>query len=184
MRHLEKSRREKSCARVRGFADFYQRFFSVRHPRKRPPILVWGPPTKSVIYAALGLPPGGTPSISLIPLVEGGPKIEGGSVLIAGGRVAKPRSTTPEAIPQLADFTGSDCRACLSLTRAHTTRAEFQNWGFPARRCGYRERTKPAGTDMLRKIAERGQIWGNRTLLGQGEPIGSPPVRYLMWLGI
>jgi hypothetical protein len=25
------------------------------------------PPTKSVIYAALGLPPGGTPSISLIP---------------------------------------------------------------------------------------------------------------------
>ena len=24
-RHLEKSRREKSCARVRGFADFYQR---------------------------------------------------------------------------------------------------------------------------------------------------------------
>ena len=26
-RHLEKSRREKSCARVRGFADFYQRFF-------------------------------------------------------------------------------------------------------------------------------------------------------------
>jgi hypothetical protein len=26
-RHLEKSRREKSCARVRGFVDFYQRFF-------------------------------------------------------------------------------------------------------------------------------------------------------------
>src|SRR4029077_19137598 len=26
-RHLEKSRREKSCAHVRGFADFYQRFF-------------------------------------------------------------------------------------------------------------------------------------------------------------
>src|SRR4029077_18414400 len=26
-RHLEKSRREKSCAHARGFADFYQRFF-------------------------------------------------------------------------------------------------------------------------------------------------------------
>jgi hypothetical protein len=26
----------------------------------------------------------------------------------------------------VADFTGSDCRACLSLTRAHTTRAEFR----------------------------------------------------------
>src|SRR6476620_4576016 len=26
-RHLEKSRREKSCADPRGFADFYQRFF-------------------------------------------------------------------------------------------------------------------------------------------------------------
>jgi hypothetical protein len=35
-RHLEKSRREKSCAHVRGFADFYQRFFSVRHPQKNP----------------------------------------------------------------------------------------------------------------------------------------------------
>src|SRR4029077_20061327 len=39
-RHLEKSRREKSCADPRGFADFYQRFFlpaifSVRHARSR-----------------------------------------------------------------------------------------------------------------------------------------------------
>ena len=170
-----------SCERVRRFLSA---IFFGETPSQKTPDTGLGSPPKSVIYAALGLPPGGTPSISLIPLVEGGPKIEGGSVLIAGGRVAKPRSTTPEAIPQLADFTGSDCRACLSLTRAHTTRAEFQNWGFPARRCGYRERTKPAGTDMLRKIAERGQIWGNRTLLGQGEPIGSPPVRYLMWLGI
>ena len=65
---------------MRGFADFYQRF-SVRQPLKTPPELVTlqlgepnsetptpaSPPTKSVIYAALGLPPGGTPSIFLIP---------------------------------------------------------------------------------------------------------------------
>jgi hypothetical protein len=37
-RHLEKSRREKSCAHVRGFADFYQRFFFGETPsRKRTP---------------------------------------------------------------------------------------------------------------------------------------------------
>jgi hypothetical protein len=59
---------------VRGFADFYQRFFRRDTPRKRPPdtgltsirVAKLGkrlprgspPPTKSVIYAALGLPPG------------------------------------------------------------------------------------------------------------------------------
>ena len=67
-----------SCERVRRFLPA---IFSVRHPRKRPPILVshqsgqpnsenaylGGPPTKSVIYAALGLPPGGEPLDSLIP---------------------------------------------------------------------------------------------------------------------
>ena len=73
--------------RVRGFADFYQRFFgetpSQKNPRylsrinqgsqtRKTPTSGGPPPTKSVIYAALGLsppggPPGGTPSISLIP---------------------------------------------------------------------------------------------------------------------
>ena len=67
-----------SCERVRRFLPA---IFSVRHPRKRPPILVshqsgqpnsenaylGGPPTKSVIYAALGLPPRGDPLDFLIP---------------------------------------------------------------------------------------------------------------------
>jgi hypothetical protein len=75
--------------RVRGFADFYQRFF------------------------------GETP-------------LEGGSVLIAAGRVAKPRSTTPEAIPQLADFTGSDCRACLSLDPSSHDPGRIPKLGFPS----------------------------------------------------
>jgi hypothetical protein len=57
---------------------FLPAIFSVRQPLKTPPELVslqlgepnsetptsGDPPTKSVIYAALGLPPGGTPSIS------------------------------------------------------------------------------------------------------------------------
>src|SRR6478735_990911 len=36
-RHLEKSRREKSCAHVRGFADFYQRFFFGETPSQKNP---------------------------------------------------------------------------------------------------------------------------------------------------
>jgi hypothetical protein len=63
---------------VRGFADFYQRFFgetASQNTPDTPPILVShqlgepnsetlhrpAPPTKSVIYAALGLPPRGDP---------------------------------------------------------------------------------------------------------------------------
>jgi hypothetical protein len=60
---------------VRGFADFYQRFFcetpsqktpdigltSIRVPNSENACLGGTPPTKSVIYAALGLPPGGDP---------------------------------------------------------------------------------------------------------------------------
>jgi hypothetical protein len=34
-RHLEKSRRKKSCAHVRGFADFYQRFFFGETPSQK-----------------------------------------------------------------------------------------------------------------------------------------------------
>jgi hypothetical protein len=63
---------------VRGFADFYQRFFGETPSQKNPRYLCHinqgsqtrktptsgPPPTKSVIYAALGLPPrGGTPSL-------------------------------------------------------------------------------------------------------------------------
>jgi hypothetical protein len=61
-----------------GFADFYQRFFGETPSQKTPDTGLTSirvaklgnaytgqpPPTKSVIYAALGLPPpGGTPSI-------------------------------------------------------------------------------------------------------------------------
>ena len=82
-RHLEKSRRKKSCAHVRGFADFYQRFFFGETPSQKTPDtgltsirvaklgkrLPRGPPHEiGHLCCARPTPPeGGTPPISLRP---------------------------------------------------------------------------------------------------------------------
>ena len=57
------------------------------------------------------------------PKIEGGVRIDGGGCLKAGG--SETAIGYPGGDTTVADFTGSDCRACLSLTRARTTRAEY-----------------------------------------------------------
>ena len=55
--------------------------------------------------------------------IEGGVRIDGGGCLKAGG--SETAIGYPGGDTTVADFTGSDCHACLSLTRARTIRGRI-----------------------------------------------------------